>query len=292
MSRVARHPTTSKKLLWACVLGCAALSLAPSGWTGFLIKPLGSLVQIFVTPVSHPMSMVAGWLSDAEQAEPDDAVEAERARLETLVLSQQQQIRELRERIRELQGGREISEGPMVPLIAPVVGRTGDLTNMALRVRAGRNLGVTPNTVVAVRGTHLYGRVTDVTGNSCLVRPMTSKSSGPLGAMIFEQGSRQGLLCTLSPVGDGTLEGPVDAQYSGDNQQQRQVSVGSTVRLSDDSWAMNSQMLVVGTVTDVRPDKQQPLRQVVTVQPSVDLQRVGSVILRLTPNAEITGGGS
>ena len=290
MSRVARHPTTSKKFLAAGIALCVLLSLTPASWTRVLARPAGSILQIFVTPISHPMSMLTTWLTRGEQGEPEDAVEAERTRLETLVLRQQQQIRSLREQIRELQGGMEIRSGPVVPLTTPVVGRTGDLTNTALRVRAGRDFGIHRETVAAVRGVHLLGRVTEVLGSTSLVRPITARSSGPLGGMIFEEGQSEGLICTLTPTGGGRLEGPVNAQYSGTEQQQRQVALGSVVRLSDESWAASAQMLIVGTVVEVRPDSQQPLRQVVTVEPVVDLARVGSVILRLTPDP--AGGGS
>jgi hypothetical protein len=53
------------------------------------------------------------------------------------------------------------------------------------------------------------------------------------------------------------------------------------VRLEDPQWPKHAQRLVIGTVTAVKTVTTG--RQVIEVRPTVDLDRLSEVVLRLTP---------
>ena len=60
------------------------------------------------------------------------------------------------------------------------------------------------------------------------------------------------------------------------------------MRLSDtERWPKNAQYLVVGTIERVEPNPAMPLRPTIVVRPSLRLERVSEVILRLSREAAI-----
>ena len=85
----------------------------------------------------------------------------------------------------------------------------------------------------------------------------------------------------MQPVGDGTLRG--DAAYDPqDPDAATRIAVGQVVRLDDGEWPASAQMLVLGTVEAVEPAPDSPLRPVVIVRPTVALDRVTEVIVRVS----------
>lgn len=258
------------------------------GWAGWV----GSLADVLVTPVRHPLAAVSRWLSPERPRQSDEAVrvlEDELERTRVSFLQTQTENERLRGIILELQRGAALNaDRPVTQLAAGVTGVSSDLASDLLSVRAGRRQGVTRGSVAAAPGLQLLGRVVEVGARTCLIQPITSKASGLLRARVMlDEGGGVGLACLLTPFGDGTLRGPVE-DVGG-----VEPAAGQNVRLADsERWPTEAQMLLVGRVERVDPDPNQPLRRVVTVRPTVRLDRVGEVVLRLTPADENENGAA
>lgn len=95
------------------------------------------------------------------------------------------------------------------------------------------------------------------------------------------------LLCQLEPIGNGTLRGPVfrpEAPAGSPEASAPEPAVGQTVRLDDDAdrWPRHAQMLIIGRVERVDPNPDMPLRKIITVRPTLALDRVSEVVLRIS----------
>ncbi len=270
-------------MLLLSVIALAILAVAPgryTRWLGALRDPVAAVTA----PASAPMRWVASWLRPATprtlSGDPSvAAIEQERDRALTLWRQSQMKVEELERLIIELQRGRALNpELDIVAVAAPIVGASSDLTNGTLRARAGKDRGVTKNTVVVVAGAHLVGRIIDSGARTSTLLPVTAKATGWLRTVVDTGAPDQLPGATLSPAGDGeTLVGDLDADAVG-------VEIGQTVRLADDGWPKSAQALIVGRVVSVGPKPNQPLRMVVTVKPEFDLRRLSQVIL-LTPGS-------
>lgn len=285
------HPGAGRTLtLVVCVF--VVLALLPARYLGW-VRWVGGLVETVLVPITHPLAGVSRWLSAAggASAVPDVQRELvdERDRFQTLYLQQRDENAHLRDLITELQRGVKLNPDlPVSQLAAPVVGVSSDLSSAVIRVRAGQSDGVDKNAVVAAPGLQLLGKVIEVSARQCLVQPITSKASGGLiGVVMFDDG-RPGALCRLSPTGDGALRGDVGESADRAAGWEQSVKIGATVRLSDtERWPKSAQFLVVGTIERVDPNPAMPLRPTVVVRPSLRLERVSEVILRLSREATI-----
>jgi len=285
--RAAQHATNDRMLPAAVALlliGCflPPRFLAPVRW-------LGDLVGMLAAPVSQPMHVVGGWLAPPSQggAEPEEIALLRRERDEYQTLYER-----MRERNSDLlrlmeQQQLMIELNPSVStrhLYAPVIGRTSDPEAAQLQIRAGRVHEINVNDVVAVEGVQLFGKVTGVAPRTSWILPITAEASRAIGGKVMTADG-EGFTCQLRPVGDGTLEGDVgDPGAEGT----RLIQPGQLVRLFDRQWPASAQMLVIGRVETVNPAPDSPLRPVISVRPTVVLDRVTEVIVRVTP----TEGGA
>ncbi|MEM1183535.1 MAG: rod shape-determining protein MreC [Planctomycetota bacterium] len=278
--RAARHG------LSLVVLVLLVLSVVPVRYLGW-VETVGHLPLTLVVPISHPMTWVARWFAPARRELDDDRVrqlELENERLKRLYLQQVDQTDRYRDLAENLQRGRALQTDVPVDLAAfPVVGVSSDASSSLLTVRAGERDGVTPNTVATVDAVQLVGKVDDVSGRTCSVRPITDPSVVSIqGRVMLTDIGREGLACRLGPTGDGRLKG--DLEYiapTAERQTTPEVVAGMTVRLDDAAWPTGAQMLVIGKVERVERLESSPLRGVVIVKPMVDLRRVSEVILRI-----------
>jgi hypothetical protein len=284
--RTTTHATPGRRPLVVAALLLCVLGLLPLRWTGW-IGWFGDLAWRVVAPVSHPISEMARWVSPGGDLVLSDQPEAVLA--SELELTRQALLREradndrLRALIEDLQRGFSVDlSSPVRPLARPVIGNPSDLAGGVLMVRAGRDDGVTTNTVVTFDGMQLVGRVERVLGSVCEVRPITAKRSGRLdGLVMLEADGSVTLACSLTPNGDGTLSGPVmepAALATGP-----QLALGQDVRLlgRDGSWPTSAQMLLIGRVVSIDPAPGQPLRRWVTVEPLVELRTISQAVLRI-----------
>ncbi|MEO0513087.1 MAG: rod shape-determining protein MreC [Planctomycetota bacterium] len=289
MAQAARHPQWSSRLLTFVALMLLIFSLTPTRFTGWLAG-LGGFVERVVTPVSHPASWLAGVMAGGARASSGDAAVDELARYETLARRLSAENERLRLLIQDLQAGVAYASRPVVPVVASVIARSSDPSSPALTVRAGRSHGVEVSDVAVVRGIDIVGRVERVSSRTALVRPITDRSGGPIdGVVDVSDGGT--LRCQLEPTGPGVLSGPLISEYLGDEREPRLPEVGALVRLSDSAWPESAQMLVIGRVTEVVPDPEQPLRYTATVSPRAELSRVAELIVRTSPEPSVSGEG-
>ena len=275
------------------LLALIVLSVVPARWLRWT-SAFGELAHTVFLPISDPVSRAAHYLRPAGRAggganEAVDIVLAER----DLALLMLEQLRDENARLRklnaDLQGGLDLNPAlPVRAISAPVIGRSSDLTSPLLTVRAGTNAGVSEISTVAVaEGVQLIGRVVRVGRLSCQVRPITDKGGGGLEGLVMVSGEVR-LMCRLSPGPDGTLRGPVEFIEPQPGQPAAVIEPGMLVRLRDETWPENAQMLEIGRVVDIEPNPAQPLRRMITVAPRVSLDRVSQVVLRIpaVPNED------
>lgn len=288
MHRPLTHPQNQQRLLIAAALLAIALALAPARFTGWL-GWFAEVTRNLIAPISHPVARFSRWISPATQGDAPErvlAIEEERDRYRALYLREAETARALRRRIAALQQG--LALNPDLPYrleTAPVIGTSSEPGGGTITVRLGRPAGVDLSTVATVGGDQIVGRVVRVGARDCQVRPITDKSAGPILARVILTPDGLGAACQLEPDGSGLLKGPVE-DLSGDaTLGNLAVQPGQTVRLADDAWPANAQMLVVGRVLRVEPSPEHPLRSIVVVEPKATLARVGQVELRIIDRA-------
>lgn len=251
------------------------------GWAA----SIGNAVTVLSAPVSGPVLRLANLLGPNRTPASDDALRVlseERERLTSELLREQQENDRLRQVIRDLQSGLALTENLPVRLLeAPVIAAGSDPDTGMLTVKAGAAQGVNTDAVGLAPGLQLMGRVVAVADRTCTLRLMTSKGGEALTAMVMLQDNvPDGLKCTLSPVGDGTLRGPVSDRRDPTTNAPIEPQPGQTVRLDDPTWPRASRMLKLGVVESVEPNPNQPLRRIITVRPTVlELDRVSDVML-------------
>ena len=292
MARPAHQRTNADRLLPAALLLLVVISFLPYRW----LRPnvwLGDLVELVSAPVAQPLRAVGGWLAPARSgtAEPEEIALLRRQVDEYKTLYERARSRndDLLRQMEQLRLMVELNPSVSTRLLyAPVIGAGSDPANSQLLIRAGKNQGVHVNDVVAVEGVQLFGTVIDTANRTSWIRPITAKSQGYIQGRVMIDDDRS-IICSLLPVGDGTLRG--DAAYNAaDPEASALIAIGQLVRLDDEGeWPASAQMLVLGTVEAVEPAPDSPLRPVVIVRPTVALERVTEVIVRVN---EMPGDGA
>ncbi len=290
------NPIHANRLLPAVIAILVALGVFVPARYQTWARHFGWLATTIVAPISHPFSAFSRWVSPADATVNQSEAMRELARgkeeAESEVLRLRLEVRRLATALEEMKIFSAVNSAPVRQVFAPVFASSSDPAGSVLRVRAGVREGVEKFTVATTAGLQLLGRVVSVDDRTCDVLPITAKASGPLQCMVMIDQTINGLVCTLTPTADGTLQGPLEDR--------RDVSgtpiepkVGQLVRLSDQRWPESAQMLIVGKVTSIEAAPQGPLRKVVVVSPSVErLDRVSEVVLRTSVRSDQRGGGS
>jgi len=153
------------------------------------------------------------------------------------------------------------------------------------RVTGGTNLGIEVGHVAIAEGGRLVGRVTSVGADSAIITPITEpgderRGDGHLDVVVVPPGQAfdDAFPGTLLPTGEGTLAGVFDRTYP--------IDVGDPVRLADPLWGEGHAGLLVGTVEAIEPNDAEPLYRRVIVRPTIDLDRVPAVYVRV-PRADV-----
>lgn len=284
----------ARRMLPATFVLLGVLMVLPLRWTAWL-GGLGQLMQTVVAPISHPLSGLSRYLFPAGRTRDEsDELRALQENMESSRVQLAQALDEndrLRVMIRELQRGLALDPELVVQqIVVPVLGAAGDLAEPLLTIRAGKRQGVDQNTVAMAFGLQLLGRVVNAGERTATVAPITSRAAGGLGAVVMLDPANpaNGLACTLSPRGDGTLVGDVEDRRDGATGNPVEPPVGADVRLRDAAhWPRSAQMLLVGKVEKVEASPKQPLRKVVTVRPTIEnIERVSEVVLRIMPGED------
>lgn len=282
---LSKRPS-AKTLLRVTLVLLFVLAIVPMRFTRWTTGFADVAVTISA-PVSNAVRWVADPLTRPFRRRADPAL-AEQYRQELEVARQRSldlelKVRELERLVFELQQGAELTpELGVRQIAAPVIGRFSEASSNALQVRAGTSRGVVANSVAVVQGLQLLGRVERATSAWCSVRPITDRAAGGIQAVIMTgETLDSGIRCRLEPIGGGRLQGPATWVFEPSRQAPVQIVAGMTVRLQDDTWPRSAQMLIVGRVVEVSPAEDEPTRTIVTVEPSVPLQRVSEVVLRV-----------
>jgi cell shape-determining protein MreC len=271
-------------------------ALIPARWSGW-VGELSRLVIIPTAPISrNVLAMSRSVLSPPEppKAEELKLLEERKQEFETLYLRERAETQRLREMIRELQLGLSLNpEARVQQLVAPVIGTSADLSAGLLSVRTGPSIETDRTTVATTTGLQLVGRVTSSSGPTCFVMPITRRSAGKIQVAIMTGEGPAEIGANLVPVGDGTLKGDV-LRISGDASVDPgagapAAAVGQIVRLDDMDWPKSARMLIVGRVESVSPSPSDPLRQVIVVRPTVNIERLSELLLRLQAMGGVEG---
>lgn len=287
MSRAPQQSGLGRVLLPVVVLMLIVVSFFPLNWIRWWVQPFGNITTAVLTPGSAVVSVGTRWL--LPKRKPEGQTELEKSLLEevehykTLYLRNKQLTERQQRQIEELQRGQTIyNELPVRQVLVPVVGTSSDLSSGLVRIRASEAMGISPeNTVAVAGGLQIVGRLSSVTGATALVQPITSKAAGKIsGRLMVDEPNGIGLMCLLEPLGDGRLRGQVESPATG--APPPDAEAGQTVRLSDDRWPASSQMFILGKVESVQKDAACPLRTVITVVPTVSMDRLSEMTLRIT----------
>lgn len=268
-------------------------------WAGWV----HDLLDIGVAPVSRPLVLLGAWLRGGSTPPDDDALRVLDEQLELTkseLLRQRQENARLQQIIADLQSGIRLSpDAPVRVVQAGVFAYGTDPRTPFMRVQAGRRQGLHAGSFTLAPGLQLVGRVVDVTERTCTVRPFTARGAEALAAVIIlAEGSPDGLRCTLAPVGDGSLRGPVEDRRDPATNAAVEPVPGQVVRLDDPTWPKAARMLLLGRVERVEPSPGQPLRKVVIVRPTIARLEHLSDLIIWTPefegsdDAAARGGGT
>jgi len=294
------HSSSARHFLTAAVLLLSILSLLPLPFLGW-VRSFHNFHTLITAPISSPISNVSRWALPAKsEAISDEAVAAFEERIESLDAALKRTLIEnqrLRAEMNDLRVSRLLNPGVSFDILtASVIGTASDLSSGILRIKAGSRIGVSTSTVATGPGLQLVGKVTGVSSATCIVVPITARNAGSLKARVMfadlfsdpatSLNSADGLACTLSPVGDGTLMGPVEDRRLQGSADPIRPRIGQLVRLDDPGrWPSSAQMTLVGVVERVEPNPDQPLRSLIIVRPRIDrLDRLAELTLRIQPD--------
>jgi len=287
MPRAYAQANPGRRTLPAAVLLLCALSALPPSWNQWA-EWSSELAGRLVGAISHPLMYASRAVAPARGSgagEPEEINRLidERNRFETLWQQQRERVVRLEGLIEELQRGIALNPDLRVRQVrAAVIARSSDLSSAMLTVRAGRASGIDAGSVVVVRGVQLVGRVESVGARTSRVRPVTDRGAGSVRGRISATPDGRGPVCLLSPTGRGTLAGDVADVSTDPELSAFTIQPGMEVRLLDETWPDNAQMLVIGVVERVSTDPSNPLRTVVTVRPTVEIERVSELTIRAT----------
>jgi hypothetical protein len=269
--------TQRRALLVAAVGVLVPCALLPSKWMRWM-NALGNRASMVVAPVKGPVWAVVNWVSPAEAPKPEAirALENERDRWKWmynhLLEDHENWVRKI-----EQQYGKDTlyNDVGVKKLLRPVIGPSTD-TGSQLEVRAGAKDGLDTTAVATTVGVQLVGKVVRVGPRTSTVRLLTDPTSGTIDGRIVASDETPGPMCKgLFPVAGRKLQTRVRVETH-----QAEPAEGQTVRLLDDRWPRNAQMLVIGVIAD-KPTVDSTGWYVVTVKPTVDLERLSEVLLRI-----------
>ncbi len=276
-----------------CVVAMILLCLLPSAWLDWT-NWFGAQARVVVSPISHPMTMAKYLVIPQSVGNPnatarENALKSELDRYRALLYREQQENAQLTGLVDQLSSGAAITPDIAITQIPrPVTG----LSREFLIVRSGVHEQISRSTVVVVNAVQLCGRVAESDDRTALVLPITAKGAQPLlGNVMLDDSGTRTARCMLSPIGKGLLEGDVTMPVAdGTGIPAATIEVGMEVRLLDDQWPRHAQMLLIGYIESVAPSPDQPLRQRITVRPSVDLRAIPEVFFRVPDLSGGSGG--
>lgn len=281
------HPVTPRRWLMAAAVGAMLLcAVLPARWMRWA-NALGNRASMVIAPVKGPVWSLVNWIAPTQTPEPAAIrlLEHEVDRWKQLYLNTLRDNEDLRKKFEQFGSGALYADLPLRQLLRTVIGPSSEFGGQ-LEIRAGLRDGVDNNTVATTEGVQLVGKVVRVAPRTCWVRLLTDSTAGTIDGVIMSSDDVRGPRCKgLFPVGGRKLQTRVRVETN-----QKPPEIGQLVRLVDDQWPRSAQMLVIGTIAEPKPEPDSTGWYVVTVKPTVDLDRLSEVLLRITqPQAEDKG---
>lgn len=276
------QPTIVRWSMPLCVTALVVLCLLPSAWLDWT-NWFSAQARVAVSPIAHPMTLAKNLVIPQSVGNPnaslkERALQSELDQFRAQLYREQQENTQLRALVEQLSSGAAVNPDVSIKQIQrPVIG----LSREFLIVRSGAKADIGRSTVVVANAVQLCGRVVETDDRTSLVLPITAKDAQPiLGNVLIDNSGTKTARCMLEPIGNGLLEGDVTLP-SGPGGVENAIRVGMEVRLLDDQWPRHAQMLLIGTIEKVAPSPNQPLRQRITVRPTVDLRAISDVLFRV-----------
>lgn len=262
--------------------------MMPTRWLGWT-KDVAAIVALPITPFTHIGTKLSATLRPA--ASPLDALTGDhRDMLEKLAIEKdyaeaqlvhaQLRIDELEQQVAQLQLASRYSSGrPVKLLLADITSHSPNLSLDVVSLSRGSRDGVVEGAIAVHAGVHLVGRVTQVDTLRSLMVPMTSPAMQELiDAVVMPAGNADALVdqaprVQLSLRKDGTFSAEIDRQVA--------VERGDVARLADARWPGTAQAMIIGTVENVEPIEDQPLRRRIVVRPMYRAHELSSVTLKI-----------
>lgn len=266
-------------------------SLAPSRLSvGALLH---DLLMPFLIPVSEPLERLVSSMRPPDHSS-DAATDRERE-LEITLSEYEARIYELEDRVltlmqelEEFQAGYASDTSHLFTLLrARRAMESRDPNSRVFRINAGHKQGVVAGVIAITAGHQLVGRVTSTELLTATITPITQASPDDdapgIDVVILPAGAsiESGFKGNLRATGKGSLAGLFDQSFP--------ITVGDPVRLNDVTWGSSHTGLLVGQVEAIKPYDPEPAFVQIVVRPSLDVDRVSAVMLRLP--RDVGGGG-
>lgn len=266
----------------ALTLVVAVLPTRWLGWTG----DAADIVRIPIMPLAGMGSRVAGVMRPvnmqrgvAGTVEDMLHVEAQRDRLERLLLQEQLRVAEIEQKLRHIQGlpPQTRTEQPPLLLESEVTGRRPDhpVSGVELHSPAEAAGRVQVGDAVTWDGRWLVGRITRVSDIRLSALPITHPDVGPMMGALLSEGLDVDVVSAptvrLRQNGNGQLLGEIDRRT--------EAGIGDRIVLADRAWPASLQAFHVGRVTSVQDIDEAPLRRRLVVEPDVHLYELPWVVI-------------
>lgn len=279
------HPPPARRgALAATVVVLLVLSLVPARFGGWA-NGLGDNLRMLITPVSGPVYQVVRWFSPAEPAKSEavTVLERDRDRWKGMYLNKLVEIEDLKRKLDQFGKGAMYSDLPLAQILRPVVGTSAEPGGQII-VRAGARDGVEVNSIATTEGVQIVGKVTAVGPRTSTVRLISEKSAGRIDGVIMTADEVRGpKALKLQPLGGGLFQTRVRVEAG-----EKPPEQGQLVRLDDKEWPKSAQMLVIGAI-DRPPQADAVGWYIVSVRPTVDLERLSEVVLRISRSEDSQG---
>lgn len=288
---------THARLLAAAVAALVVLSLLPARFAGW-VDPPAAVARLVVSPAQQAFRWLGGTLLRPAATPAESAlraIESDRDLWRSRYENLRARADEWRRRLAQYEAGALAPEPSVRTPRAAVIGAAGPPGAHLLRLRAGSADGVTVGTVAVTDNVQVVGRVESVTRGSCTLMLITQPRRDPIDGQIVVDPSAEApedrmLGCQLIPRGDGTLRGALEYRPAREGRPPRTAEVGQVVYLADRTWPATSRQFVIGRVTAVQTLPSAPLRPIITVEPTVRLDRLTEVTLRIAADPDAEGG--
>ena len=292
---MARKIAPSKRAFLVAIAFIGVLTIVPNRWLRPWTSDLAAVVNVPLEPFEYAGTKIRTWFRPARdplsvESEKVQRISEDRDEVHALYRAAQLRVEALEQEISELQDAQRFHRGGTItPVFAHITGRSPGRGGGPVRLRAGTRQGVTPDTIAVYRGVHLIGHVTnDVRLLSSRLLPITDRAAQWVIGIILSPDDPTASISDaprvhLKPLGNGTLSGEIERA--------RDVRLGDLVRLADLSWPDSAQGMIVGYVKSVDHQDDDPLRDVVVVEPRYLAADLDAVTLKIEQLDELDEDG-